>query len=71
MPRPTKHTGIGIEPDLLPHEFEVYKQGERGRDRSRGGLGLGLALVRALVELHVGGVSATSDGPGRGAEFCF
>ncbi|HSF41273.1 MAG TPA: PAS domain-containing protein, partial [Thermoanaerobaculia bacterium] len=61
-------TGIGMEPELLPSIFEPFSQADRGPDRSRGGLGLGLALVRALVEMHGGTVSAASDGPGRGSE---
>jgi CheY-like chemotaxis protein len=61
--------GIGIAPELLPHVFELFTQGERTPDRSHGGLGLGLALVRSLAELHDGRVSAASDGPGRGSRF--
>lgn len=64
-------TGIGIEPGLLRHLFETFAQGEHSRERSRGGLGLGLALVKGLVEIHGGEVRATSDGPGRGACFSF
>lgn len=62
-------TGIGIEPRMLPHVFDVFRQAEQGLDRSRGGLGLGLALVKGLVELHDGKVSAMSDGLGKGATF--
>jgi signal transduction histidine kinase len=61
--------GAGIAPELLPRVFDMFVQGKRGADRSEGGLGLGLALVRTLVDLHGGSVSAHSDGPGRGAEF--
>jgi signal transduction histidine kinase/integral membrane sensor domain MASE1/ActR/RegA family two-component response regulator len=61
--------GIGIEPALLPQLFAAFAQADRTLDRSRGGLGLGLALVKGLVELHGGSVQAASDGPGRGAEF--
>jgi PAS domain S-box-containing protein len=64
-----RDTGIGIEPDVLPRLFDVFAQADRSLDRSRGGLGLGLAVVRGLAELHGGSVSARSDGPGRGAEF--
>jgi PAS domain S-box-containing protein len=62
-------SGIGIEPEMLPHLFDVFLQADRSLDRSRGGLGLGLALVKGLVELHGGRVEARSAGPGRGAEF--
>ncbi len=62
-------TGIGIDPDLLPRVFEPLSQAERGLDRSNGGLGLGLAVVKGLVELHGGTVEAFSPGLGRGAEF--
>ncbi|SNT25377.1 PAS domain S-box-containing protein [Noviherbaspirillum humi] len=61
--------GIGIAPELLPHVFELFTQAERSPDRSQGGLGLGLALVKSLVELHGGGITARSDGPGAGSEF--
>jgi signal transduction histidine kinase len=61
--------GAGIEPALLPRLFNAFAQGDRSLDRSRGGLGLGLAVVKGLVELHGGTVEAASEGPGRGAEF--
>jgi signal transduction histidine kinase/ActR/RegA family two-component response regulator len=61
--------GMGIPPDLLPRVFEVFSQGRRGLDRGEGGLGVGLALVQRLARLHGGRVEASSDGPGRGAEF--
>ncbi|MBY0241931.1 MAG: HAMP domain-containing histidine kinase [Burkholderiaceae bacterium] len=61
--------GSGIEPDLLPRIFELFSQGARRPDRAAGGLGLGLALVRKIVELHGGSVSADSEGPGCGS--CF
>ncbi len=64
-----KDTGIGIEPGLLPQLFESFHQAERSLERSRGGLGLGLALVKGLTEIHGGQVSAHSDGLGRGTEF--
>jgi signal transduction histidine kinase/ActR/RegA family two-component response regulator len=61
--------GIGIASGALPHIFDMFVQGQRSIDRADGGLGLGLALVRALVTLHGGTVEARSDGPGRGSEF--
>jgi len=64
-----RDTGIGIPERLLPHVFESFIQGERSLARSRGGLGLGLALVKGLVELHGGEAQASSGGPGQGAEF--
>lgn len=66
-----RDTGIGISDKLLPHVFDTFAQADQGMDRSRGGLGLGLALVKGLVELHGGQASAASDGPGRGAEVSF
>jgi len=59
---------IGIEPELLPRLFSPFAQADRSLDRSRGGLGLGLALVKGLAELHGGGVQASSGGTGQGAE---
>src|SRR5437762_515785 len=64
-----RDTGSGIAPDMLPRLFEPFAQADRSLDRSRGGLGLGLALVKGLVELHGGAVQAESEGPGRGARF--
>jgi PAS domain S-box-containing protein len=64
-----RDSGMGIAPELLPRLFELFSQGTRTLDRSQGGLGLGLAIVRHLVELHGGSVTAYSDGPGRGSEF--
>jgi CheY-like chemotaxis protein len=61
--------GAGIPEELLPHVFERFRQGDSSTTRSQGGLGLGLAIVRHLVELHGGSVRAWSDGPGRGATF--
>jgi PAS domain S-box-containing protein len=63
-----RDTGIGMTPETLARLFEAYSQADRSLGRSRGGLGLGLALVKGLVELHSGTVSATSDGPGHGSE---
>jgi CheY-like chemotaxis protein len=62
-------TGIGIERSMLSHVFDVFRQAEQGLDRSRGGLGLGLALVKGLTQLHGGEVQAFSAGLGEGAEF--
>jgi PAS domain S-box-containing protein len=61
--------GLGIAPDLLPQIFEPFVQGERTLDRAQGGLGVGLTLVRRLVELHGGSVEAFSAGPGCGSTF--
>ncbi|HKA43259.1 MAG TPA: response regulator [Burkholderiales bacterium] len=61
--------GLGIEADLLPRVFDLFVQGDRSLDRREGGLGLGLTLVRNLVELHHGRVEAHSEGPGKGARF--
>ncbi|HXS26948.1 MAG TPA: CheR family methyltransferase [Steroidobacteraceae bacterium] len=62
-------SGIGIEPEMLPRVFELFAQGDRSLGRSRGGLGIGLTIVRSLVELHGGTVTAHSEGHGRGSEF--
>jgi CheY-like chemotaxis protein len=64
-----RDNGIGIEPSLLPQVFDVFAQAEQSLDRTRGGLGLGLAVTKGLVELHGGTITAASAGPGRGAEF--
>lgn len=62
-------SGVGIAKQLLSHVFELFTQAERSPDRSQGGLGLGLALVKNLVELHGGYVFAYSDGVGKGSKF--
>jgi signal transduction histidine kinase len=64
-----RDNGRGIAPDLLPRVFDVFRQGLDSGDRAAGGLGIGLALVKSLVELHGGSVAASSDGPGTGSEF--
>ena len=64
-----RDTGIGMEPEMLKQIFEPFAQADRTIERSRGGLGLGLALVKGLVDLHGGEVWASSDGPGHGSEF--
>ena len=61
--------GIGIDSGLLPQVFDLFTQAERTPDRSQGGLGIGLALVRTMVALHGGEVQAHSDGPGKGCRF--
>jgi signal transduction histidine kinase/ActR/RegA family two-component response regulator len=62
-------TGVGIRPDVLPFVFERFRQGDSSSTRAHSGLGLGLALVKHLVELHGGNVDAHSDGEGKGATF--
>jgi signal transduction histidine kinase/ActR/RegA family two-component response regulator len=64
-----RDTGVGIAPEVLPHIFDLFTQADHSLDRSRGGLGIGLSLVRSLVEMHGGRVEAFSDGPGQGSEF--
>jgi PAS domain S-box-containing protein len=61
--------GMGIEPELLPRVFELFTQGGEAPAGREGGLGIGLTIVRRLVELHDGRIEAHSDGPGRGSEF--
>lgn len=61
--------GIGIAPELMPHLFDLYTQAERSSDSRNSGLGLGLALVKSLVEAHGGSVAASSAGAGRGSQF--
>ncbi len=64
-----RDTGVGISPDVLPRLFQPFMQADTGLDRSRGGLGLGLAVARSMLELHGGTLSASSAGLGKGAEF--
>jgi PAS domain S-box-containing protein len=61
--------GVGIAPEMIDHVFELFAQAERTPDRSQGGLGIGLALVRTLVQLHEGDVRASSAGRGQGSTF--
>jgi PAS domain S-box-containing protein len=64
-----RDSGIGIPPELLPRVFDLFVQSQRALDRSQGGLGLGLTIVKSLTEMHGGRVSAESAGPGRGSTF--
>lgn len=64
-----RDNGAGISPELLPHVFDLFVQSERTLDRSQGGLGIGLSVVKRLVEMHQGAVSAESEGIGRGSTF--
>src|SRR4029077_20927559 len=63
-----RDTGIGMDRKTLAEVFDTFRQAENNRARSRGGLGLGLSLVKGLVGLHSGSVKAASEGPGRGSE---
>src|SRR5262249_14323266 len=62
-------TGIGMTPEMVARAFDLFVQADRSLDRSQGGLGIGLTLVKRLVEMHGGTVAARSEGPGRGSEF--
>jgi signal transduction histidine kinase/ActR/RegA family two-component response regulator len=64
-----RDNGIGIAPEMLPRVFDLFAQADRALDRAQGGLGIGLTVVRQLVELHGGRVEAHSDGLGKGAQF--
>jgi two-component system CheB/CheR fusion protein len=64
-------TGIGIPPAMLPRIFELFTQAEEGESMREGGIGMGLALVQQLIELHGGSVQAKSSGAGKGSEFSF
>jgi PAS domain S-box-containing protein len=68
-----KDDGIGIDASLVPHIFDLFVRGQVGLERAPGGLGVGLTLVKRLVELHGGRIEARSDGPGKGSDFviCF
>ncbi len=64
-----RDNGVGLGPELLPRVFDLFVQGGQSMDRAKGGLGLGLAIVRSVVELHGGRVQALSEGFGKGSEF--
>src|SRR5262249_34125348 len=64
-----RDTGIGIPQEMLPHVFELFTQGKWSEDRSQGGMGIALALLRRLVDLHGGTIAAHSAGLGQGSEF--
>ena len=64
-----RDNGVGIAPEVLPNVFELFTQDHRTLDRSQGGLGIGLTLVKGLVAMHGGSVQAFSEGPGKGSEF--
>ena len=62
-------TGMGIAPDFLPHIFDAFRQADSAENRKARGLGLGLNIVRRIVEAHNGRIEAESEGPGRGSTF--
>src|SRR5262249_55738851 len=64
-----RDTGVGISAEMLPHIFDLFTQADRSLDRSQGGLGIGLTLVRTLIEMHGGTVQDVSEDPGPGSEF--
>lgn len=64
-----KDDGIGISGELLPHIFDIFAQADDVGARSQGGLGIGLSIVRGIVELHGGCIAARSEGLGKGSEF--
>ena len=64
-----RDNGSGMPPELVPRVFDLFSQGDRSLAHAAGGLGIGLTVVRTLVELHGGTVAASSEGPGRGSEF--
>ncbi len=64
-----RDSGIGIAPEMLPHVFDLFAQGNVAMDRAHGGLGIGLTLVKQLITMHGGTVDARSEGSGKGSEF--
>jgi PAS domain S-box-containing protein len=64
-----RDAGVGISPEVLPRIFDLFAQADRSLDRAKGGLGIGLSLVKQLVDLHGGSVEAKSEGIGKGSEF--
>src|SRR6185295_14755370 len=64
-----KDDGIGIPPEMQPRIFDIFVQVDRSLERSQGGLGIGLTLVKRLLELHGGAIEVKSDGQGKGSEF--
>ena len=64
-----RDTGVGIEPEVLPRIFDAFEQGDTKITRQFGGLGLGLAICKAIMDIHGGAIRAHSDGPGTGATF--
>jgi CheY-like chemotaxis protein len=64
-----RDTGVGIAPEMLPRIFDLFMQVDRSIDKAQGGLGVGLTLVRTLLEMHGGAVEVRSEGPGQGSEF--
>ena len=64
-----RDTGVGISPHMLPKIFDMFTQVDGSLEKSQGGLGIGLSLVKGLVEMHGGSVEARSDGHGTGSEF--
>ena len=64
-----RDNGSGMPPELVPRVFDLFIQGDRSLAHAAGGLGIGLTVVRTLVQLHGGTVAASSEGPGRGSEF--
>jgi signal transduction histidine kinase len=61
--------GIGLTPEMIPHIFDIFTQANRSEQHVQGGLGIGLALVRGIVQMHGGTVEAHSPGPNQGSEF--